>query len=243
MWEGGLTDVYGDDRNWNGMHIDWNDANVDWDDANIDCSTYDLPSGMDEGMNLCGQNGLSLTLWSTPSTTSSRTSDVDPMEMSTATVRQEYLMLGSHGSNSSEALPMNAPLYHNGSAPDDESTGSTAPIVQELAQADDQYHSTEFSNRCPDCSETFATGRDLEEHATHERHRPWRCDQEGCNKNFMRRDTYTKHLRSHDELLTHGCSYDTCAEKPARYRNVDQWKYHMRREHDLLIADYNSKWS
>ena len=60
-------------------------------------------------------------------------------------------------------------------------------------------HSGEKLHKCPQCPKKFSRRNTLARHqaTVHEKHRPYQCDEDGCEQTFSRRYLLVKHLNSH----------------------------------------------
>lgn len=83
---------------------------------------------------------------------------------------------------------------------------------------------------CAECYHSFPTSQDLESHARSISHKAYRCEE--CGKGFSRRDTFGRHVATHNTAAgNHACKACEQDNKVRIFKRKDHLEQHIRNRH------------
>jgi hypothetical protein len=114
------------------------------------------------------------------------------------------------------------------------SSGGRTVEMQCQTGSDISFTTIEKTYPCHDCPDLkgFATSQGLADHAQLTKHRPYKCMGRGCGKTFDRRDTFARHMRTHNQ--SHVCK--NCERE---FKRKDHLKKHRCHRSSLQAAKPN----
>lgn len=94
---------------------------------------------------------------------------------------------------------------------------------------------------CSECTRAFENLSALNKHTQSTSHKAWRCAEAGCEKTYVRRDTFLRHRVAHrDDALNHVCLVCLQINKRKVFRRRDHLRDHVRKCHSNRIESRRS---
>lgn len=94
---------------------------------------------------------------------------------------------------------------------------------------------------CSECARAFENLSALNKHTQSTSHKAWRCAEAGCEKTYVRRDTFLRHRVAHrDDALNHVCLVCLQINKRKVFRRRDHLRDHVRKCHSNRIESRRS---
>jgi hypothetical protein len=87
---------------------------------------------------------------------------------------------------------------------------------------------------CLECGLEFENLQGLDRHTKSSQHKAWRCQEAGCGKTYVRRDTYLRHRTKHTDSV-HACNICARGKKNKVFKRKDHLKEHMRNCHSRSV--------
>lgn len=91
---------------------------------------------------------------------------------------------------------------------------------------------------CTHCSQSFASGKELEKHAVESSHRSYRCPSRGCEKTYCRRDVLLRHKATHKDVTQLQCEHCLRSDRPRSFTRRDHYNQHLRTHHPHALGPH-----